>query len=40
MDKKDNLFSEKMIDNGYIVHIAQTNEFILVEMSKIRDKCE
>ena len=40
MDKKDNLFSEKMIDNGYIVHIAQINEFVLVEMSKIKDKCE
>ena len=40
MDKKDNLFSEKMIDNGYIVHIAQINEFVLIEMSKIKDKCE
>jgi len=23
-----------------IVYIAQTNQFILVEMSKVRDKCE
>ena len=29
-----------MIDNGMIVYIAQINRFILVEMSKVRDKCE
>ena len=39
-DKKDNFILEKWIDNEIIVYIAQINWFILVEMSKIRDKCE
>ena len=39
-DKKDNSFFWKLIDNEMIVYIAQTKQFILVEMSKVRDKCE
>jgi hypothetical protein len=29
-----------LIDNEMIVYIAQTKQFILVEMSKVIDKCE
>ena len=39
-DKKDNSFFWKLIDNEMIVYIAQTNQFILVETSNARDKCE
>ena len=37
---EDKVQNKKRIDNGMIVYIAQINRFILVEMSKVRDRCE